>query len=777
MTTLELAELWGISVEETVKKAKKAGVYILDPQDNLDSYAIRNIEDAYGPIKHRIDPVPDPTPDPNYESKPIKRPVQESETVETCAQKYYTILHSSSLVSPPGGEFIEKLAKLGQKYHHKPIVTESTMIAISDLYHGATDDLLRNRARSVLMRLKRLTENDLILIIPGSSYSERDIILSIIRNSISQTDLLILTQDESLMKDSGIKIGSDSKSGHTLRVQKISNEGKLVSVFYMENGRSTSFRFPKADRITTLSSEPMDVRPIPALGEKVYSKSGTEYVLSIQCGRPGTEGTVYKVSDKYAAKIYRQDIMNPRRLKKLERMAAVSDHFCRDGICWPCEILYNRQAKPVGYLMPLAVAPKGKKLYELYTATNYTLLQQAFPTWKRENIIKLCITVLDKMVFLHNANVIMGDINTRNFLFSDDSTVFFVDCDSYQISDIPCPVGVDEYIAPEIQLSGGRYDILRTMANENFAVATLIFMLLMAGKRPYDLTDGEGVVRNIINADFAYPLGEDSNGRAPVGPYRYIWSNMPRFLKSMFYYTFRNPSKGIPEPEKSTYAPEKRPSSLDWKRSLSYYLKKLPVMIENDSKANLLVPGAFKDVTKRCTRCGEEVSARFLDTQGVCRDCRENTVVCKLCGMRKKAPAKYKHLSICQDCLDIEETYHCASCGAELTYSNFQKYVHPEKPKYKFCRACAEKRNTVYVTKTCTSCGKRFKITYGERDYYESKGFDLPKRCEDCRKNRSSSHSSSGNAEPATTSISYNIGKGNKGSSKNFVDWIKGLFG
>jgi hypothetical protein len=38
----------------------------------------------------------------------------------------------------------------------------------------------------------------------------------------------------------------------------------------------------------------------------------------------------------------------------------------------------------------------------------------------------------------------------------------------------------------------------------------------------------------------------------------------------------------------------------------------------------------------------------------------------------------------------------------------------------------------------CSDCGKEFVLTAGERKWYEDKGFSIPKRCPDCRKQRKS---------------------------------------
>ena len=36
----------------------------------------------------------------------------------------------------------------------------------------------------------------------------------------------------------------------------------------------------------------------------------------------------------------------------------------------------------------------------------------------------------------------------------------------------------------------------------------------------------------------------------------------------------------------------------------------------------------------------------------------------------------------------------------------------------------------------CTDCTNMFTFTVGEQEFYESKGFESPKRCMDCRKQR-----------------------------------------
>lgn len=40
------------------------------------------------------------------------------------------------------------------------------------------------------------------------------------------------------------------------------------------------------------------------------------------------------------------------------------------------------------------------------------------------------------------------------------------------------------------------------------------------------------------------------------------------------------------------------------------------------------------------------------------------------------------------------------------------------------------------ISRICMDCKRRFYIYLSEKEFFESKGFALPKRCKDCRKNK-----------------------------------------
>ncbi|WP_220092232.1 hypothetical protein [Helicobacter sp. 16-1353] len=141
--------------------------------------------------------------------------------------------------------------------------------------------------------------------------------------------------------------------------------------------------------------------------------------------------------------------------------------------------------------------------------------------------------------------------------------VYFVDTDSYQIGDFPCPVGTINYTAPEIQRKNFA-SFLRTIGNENFAVATLLFMIMLPGKPPYSHRGGENQIENIIQMNFPYRFEDKANNKEPDGSWRFMWSHLPYKVKKAFYHTF---SKG------GNYSTEDtRLSVTKWLKIFKFYI-------------------------------------------------------------------------------------------------------------------------------------------------------------------------------------------------------------
>ena len=175
---------------------------------------------------------------------------------------------------------------------------------------------------------------------------------------------------------------------------------------------------------------------------------------------------------------------------------------------------------------------------------------------------------------MHQNNILLGDINLTNILIDiKKCKSFFVDTDSYQFDKYRCNVGSIAFTAPEIQNKNFK-TFERTIEHENFAVATLLFILLHCGQRPYSLLGGSTTQKNIANQNFVYPYEQSITNLAPKGIYENMWNMLSPSLKRAFYDCFKNGN---------------RPSVESWIELFKEYLTDL----ENDKFTNKYFPESY----------------------------------------------------------------------------------------------------------------------------------------------------------------------------------------
>ena len=477
----------------------------------------------------------------------------------------------------------------------------------------------------------------------------------------------------------------------------------------------------------TVSSEKDSKIPIsdyPTEGRVVKSSHG-DICLEKEIGAGG-EAFVYKTNTPYVAKIYKKDKITTRKREKINLM--LSKKISCKGICYPMDVLKNSWNGFVGYLMPAA---DGIELQRSVFAPKPVFMKK-FPCWNKKDTVQLCITILKKIQFLHERNIIMGNINPANILIKSPTEVYFVDVDSYQVENYPCPVGTINYTAPEIQRK--KYsEFLRTIDNENFAIATLLFMIMLPGKPPYSQQGGEDPISNIIKMDFSYPFGDNSNKKTPEGPWRFIWSHLTYKIKEAFYNTFRYDGK---------YAKVGHRLSCDaWLGLFKEYLYLIESgkIQQQDSMSLDLFPTRLKMNPKA--------------THIVCRLCK-NTVDEQNCKE-----------GICQQCLNSGQNVRCPRCGKNFIFTNFQKYIKHHTPG--ICPSCIEISNQIYSRITCQDCSKIFEITRGEKEFYDKKGFDIPQRCPECRKKKKAQKQNSSSRKTSCSSFSSSGGFSSEYSSSS----------
>lgn len=272
----------------------------------------------------------------------------------------------------------------------------------------------------------------------------------------------------------------------------------------------------------------------------------------------GGEGSVYETNTPYICKIFKVCNANRYKYEKIELMLRTSISI--DGICWPRRMVYNLQGDFIGYLMPKAY---GKQLKKIFLNNNSNIED----TSKIDIMfyINLCLTILEKFEYLHRKGIIIGDVSPMNILVVSDEEVYFVDTDSYQIGGFPCLVDLLSYTAPELQVNKNkRY--LRTLGNENFSIAILLFVILMHGKYPYSNKSKRELSYNMINGNFNFPI-EDRDEEYEGNQILDMWYKLPRYLREAFYKTFKKGEYHNTE--------DYRLSISDWYKLIKHYQSSL----------------------------------------------------------------------------------------------------------------------------------------------------------------------------------------------------------
>lgn len=675
-----------------------------------------------------------------------KEKSQAENVLDEYAKNWKIFMDTCSILHFAADRFWMNIKDLLSRYQNKIIIPLRSIEELQKLGANIDKPELAKNAKKCLKVLEWLKNEGFVEIRGEQNDNFTDNVIQVVFTKFRMTHkLLLITQDNDLAKDIIALNDNKSVKANPVHVKRINQYGFLTDFKWnMKNGVSKTNKiqndeedvdgdevFQICKSVTTLDDSRLAVSHIPTENEIVYLPGVPNGSLKLGSKiASGGEGIIYTTNTPYVAKIYKKENNTKRKYEKIKLM--LSKEIKCEGICYPVAALYNSSQEFVGYMMPKA---KGKELQRSIFIK--PLFRKNFPDWKKRDTVELCITILEKIKYLHDRNIIIGDINPANILVVSPKEVYFVDTDSYQVEEFPCPVGTNNYTAPEIQRK--RFsDFLRTMGNENFAVATLLFMIMLPGKPPYSQQGGEDPINNIIKMDFSYPFGNSSNKKTPEGPWRYIWSHLTYDLKKEFYNTFR---KG------GDYAEENTRLTVDeWLSSFKYYLE-------------LLDSGKFGKQDK--------MSEDLFPTRHKKNPNVEYTT-CKIC--RNEVPENQCQNGICRDCLKKGEVYRCKNCGKKILYTNYHKYVKNAR-RFDVCPECFEYGNKVRVQQKCVDCGRIFKITNNQYDFYKSKGFDIPKRCKSCRdakKNRS--YSSVDIFKPQTKKSTSSSGSKNKVQNDSFLD-------
>lgn len=493
-----------------------------------------------------------------------------------------------------------------------------------------------------------------------------------------------------------------------------------------------------ADAVLQAPDEILAVTALPTIGDKVQfdSPTGSGSVVLESVLGVGGEGTAYAVDGDRVVKIFDRDHLTRHRREKVALLAA--REIQREGICTPTAVVRNAAGEFVGYMMPRA---RGS---EFRVIMNPRRFLKAFPEWKKADLVEVCISFLEKVSYLHSLNIILGDINPKNVVVGADKSVWIIDADSWQLQGYPSPVGTAMFTAASA-LGKPYAETLRTREEELFAVATMLFMVLITGQFPYARAGSDGdIARLISEGNFAFQVGERSNRDQPEGNWKYMWSHMPRDLKELFWNTFHRDGDRYANP----------PTADEWLRAFRQYRWWLGSSKNFDPMSNDVYPFRFKAFRPDtpvldCPQCrrphalvGEwSEAAQEHSVPSMCFDCRQqNKPKCSDCGTPKAAAALKE--GRCRECNRRRTFGSCSRCGKETrikylvegrcsncqlgTCKSCHEQVLRSDMSYGRCKACERRGKELDPSRLCVDCRQPY-IQYDHVAWFLGKGLEVAK--------------------------------------------------
>ena len=685
-------------------------------------------------------------------NKPGKTDEQKREAAMRTLEQYVRdrciFVDLSSILEPAGEAALRNIQPLLVKYGKRLFIPQSVMTALKRLAEDPSDPeramMCRKRYEVIVYLLKNNQAQIRRFDDPDSTPAQD--LLKACSHFRMRYALLVLTQDERLAADLLSLNSQRSAIGSSVLVKQINKHGFLSDLTESRRERFKGFRICQTPR-----KEPdkrLPLQELPKQGEYVYSSPDGrgEIQLQEQIGFGG-EGVIYRTNASGVAKLYKPECCTEYRREKVRKMIQAGLSY--EGICFPTSELYNRHGEFVGYMMMEA---KGVSLQA--GIFRKPIFRKKFPDWKKKDMAQLAVTILHKIRYLHGKNIIVGDLNGNNILVVSPLEVYIVDTDSYQIDDLPCPVGMPQFTAPEIHQmhkTGALTDftqIMRTKESEYFAIATLLFMLMLPGKMPCSHSGGENIVDNIINMDFPYALGERRGQNVPDGTWKYIWSHLTRRLKERFDQVFTK-SEG-----KSEFNIQERLDVEQWILEMTEYRRIL------EEWERLLEAGKPKTqeleqrIAEEERRSGPELEAlrrelkvhlaSLPDSMSLeiypNRLKRQRNMVYVTCrgeGCNREYPEDAEQLKsgFCPECQRKGEEVECLDCGTKFIFSNYDKY-HRKFKRPNLCPVCRKSKDEVVKEYKCATpgCFEKVRVTRGRELYLKQANKPLPKYCEECFK-------------------------------------------
>ena len=223
-----------------------------------------------------------------------------------------------------------------------------------------------------------------------------------------------------------------------------------------------------------------------------FDSIGKSYKLGKSIGQGG-EATIYRVKShpQLLAKIYTQPRQGTE--KKLIWMRDnppddPSRELNHASIAWPIDLFYDHAKTFAGYLMPHI-----KNAVLMLHVFNPRLRARTLPSFNELYLHRTARNLAAALGAIHARGYVIGDFNESNVMVTPSTLVTMIDTDSFQVRapnrigqtiTYHCPVGKPEYTPPELQ-GKSLARVRRFPEHDRFALAILIFQILMDGNHPF----------------------------------------------------------------------------------------------------------------------------------------------------------------------------------------------------------------------------------------------------------------------------------------------------
>jgi serine/threonine protein kinase len=240
------------------------------------------------------------------------------------------------------------------------------------------------------------------------------------------------------------------------------------------------------------------------------------------------------------------------------------------SLAWPSEMVYEPSQRLAGYLMPFI-----RQAVPALEVFNPRRRAAVLPEFDLRYLYRVARNLSAAVAALHRSGYVIGDLNESNVLVNPSALVTLIDTDSFQVQERQngrftihyCPVGKLEYTPPELL---GRHlkEVTRLPEHDGYALAVLVFQLLMGGSHPFRaqwVGSGEPppLEKRVGMGLFPYMVSRPGPVRPPNNAP--TLNHLPPLIAGLFKACFID----------GHHDPVCRPSSLDWRNALTEAEKEL----------------------------------------------------------------------------------------------------------------------------------------------------------------------------------------------------------